>query len=319
MSHSWNRLAGVAIVVVALACAGSARALPPEEKDWEVQAMLYGWLMSIDAEVEAGDVSRDLEVKFKDILEDLGWAVFGNVEARWKRGLVIVDTLGSQVVSDLSGSPRTLPYAGPLGNVAGTLTGGEFDVHTRLTMWALDTKLGFRALSVPMTKLLGKPENPEDGRRLDVDLLAGTRYWNITNKTGIEIKEPSLTVNGAPAQLPDRLPELALRHGVRVPGALLFGTDKSVQETVDWVDPIIGGRIGAGITKRWSLFVLGDVGGWSIGNASELTWQAMLGSKIQLTEHLGLQTGYRAVGVDKSGAFESTTLHGPQIGFFVRF
>lgn len=314
------RFARGAVVALAIVCAASsARALPPEEKDWEVQAMLYGWMMSIDAEVEAGDVSRDLEVKFKDILEDLGWAVFGNVEGRWKRGLVIVDTLGSQVVSDVSGSPRTLPFAGPLGNVSGELTGGEFDVHTRLTMWALDTKLGVRALSFPIAKLLGRTEDPDDRRRLDFDLFAGARYWNITNKTNLEIKEPSLTVNGAPAQLPDRLPEFALRHGVRVPGALLNGTDKSVQETVDWVDPIIGGRISAGITKRWSLFVLGDVGGWSIGNASELTWQAMLGSQIQFTEHLGLQAGYRALGVDQSGALESTTLHGPQIGFFVRF
>lgn len=315
-----GRLVRGAIGVVALlSVASTAQALPPAEKDWEVQAMFYGWAASIDAEVEAGDVSRDLEVKFKDLLSDLGWAVMGNVEARWKRGLVIVDTLGMQVVSDISGSPRTLPYAGPAGNVTGTLTGGEFDVHTRLTTWALDTKLGVRALSIPMTKVLGKPEDPEDRRRLDFDLFAGARYWNVTNKTSLEIQEPSLTVNGAPAQLPDRLPELALRHGVRVPGALLSGTDQSVQETVDWVDPIVGARIGAGITKRWSLFALGDVGGWSIGNASELTWQAMLGSKIQFTEHLGLQTGYRALGVDQSGALESTILHGPQIGFFVRF
>jgi opacity protein-like surface antigen len=97
------------------------------------------------------------------------------------------------------------------------------------------------------------------------------------------------------------------------------GTDRSVQNTVDWVDPIVGARIGADLTKRWSLFVLGDVGGWSIGNASELTWQAMLGSQFQLSERWGIQTGYRALGVDKGGALESTVLHGPQIGAFVRF
>lgn len=310
---------GVVVALAIVSAAASARALPPEEKDWEIQLMMYGWLASIDAEVEAGDVSRDLEMKFRDILDDLGWAIMGNVEGRWKRGLVVVDTLGMQVVSDLSGSPRSLADAGPLGNVAVGLTGGEFDVHTRLTTWALDTKLGFRVLSFPTVKLLGRSEEPDDRRRLDFDLFAGARYWNVTNKTNLEIQSPSLTVNGAPAQLPGILPDVALRHGVRVPGALLNGTDQSVQETTDWVDPIVGGRITADVTKRWSLFALGDVGGWSIGNASELTWQAMLGSKIQLTEHLGLQTGYRALGVDQSGALESTILHGPQIGFFVRF
>jgi hypothetical protein len=37
----------------------------------------------------------------------------------------------------------------------------------------------------------------------------------------------------------------------------------------------------------------------------------MLGSTIQFAERFGLQTGYCAL--------ENTPLHGPQIGFFVRF
>jgi hypothetical protein len=307
------------VLAVALLClATAAHALPPEEKDWEVQGTFYGWLASIDAEVEVGDISRDVNVKFKDIFNDLGWAVMGKVEGRWKRALVIVDTIGMQVVSDASGSPRTVSAVGPQGNV-GSLTGGEFDVHTRLTTWALDTKLGLRAFSVPVTKLLGKSEDPEDRRRLDFDLLAGTRYWNVTNKTNLEIKQPSFAVNGAPATPPGDLSGIGLRHGVRVPAALLNGTDKSVQDTVDWVDPIIGMRIRGDVTRRWSLFALGDIGGWGIGNASELTWQGMLGSQIQVTDHFGFQTGYRALGVQRSGALDNTILHGPQLGMFVNF
>jgi opacity protein-like surface antigen len=320
VSRSTDGLRCIAVACALVFAATAARALPPEEKDWEVQATFYGWAASIDAEVEAGDVSRDLEVKFQDLLGDLGWAVMGNVEARWKRALVVVDALGMQVVSDISRSPRTVPFAGPGGNVTGDLTKGESDVHTRLTTWALDTKLGVRALSLPTAKLIGRTEEPDDRRRFDVDLFAGLRYWNVTNKTNLEVNPASLTVNGAPAELPGVLPDLAERRGVRLPpGVLRNGTDRAVQDTVDWVDPIVGARIGADVTKRWSLFVLGDVGGWSIGNASELTWQAMLGSQIQLSERWGLQTGYRALGIDQSGALESTILHGPQIGAFVRF
>lgn len=301
-----------------LGVATAARALPPAEKDWEVQATFYGWLASIDAEVEAGGISRDVEIEFKDIFNDLGWAVMGKVEGRWKRALVLVDTIGMQTASDLSGSPRTVSAVGPEGNV-GSLTGGEFDVHTRLTTWTLDTKLGIRAFSIPVTKLLGKPDDPEDRRRLDFDLLAGTRYWNVTNKTNLEIKQPSFAVNGMPATPPGVLSGIALRRGVRVPAGLLSGTDKAVQDTVDWVDPIIGMRIRGDVTRRWSLFALGDIGGWSIGNASELTWQAMLGSQIQVTDHFGFQTGYRALAVQQSGTLDNTILHGPQLGMFVNF
>lgn len=309
--------------VMTLACvaiASPASALPPEERDWEVQASLYGWMASIDATVSAAGVTRDFEVDFKDILEDLGWAVMGNVEGRWKRGLVIVDTVGMQVVSDLSGGPRTRPFAGPGGMVTGDLKAGEFDVHTRLTIWILDTKLGVRALSFPITKITGSAEVPGDLRHFDVDLFAGMRYWNITNKIGLEVQPAALTVNGVPTPLPGVLPEVAQRNGVRLPPQVLRdGTDKNKQETTDWVDPIIGMRLRADITKRWSLFVLGDVGGWNIGSASDLTWQGMIGSRFAVSEHWGFQTGYRALGVDKNDTFESTIMHGPQIGAFVRF
>jgi hypothetical protein len=114
-------------------------------------------------------------VKFQDLLSDLGWAVMGNVEARWKRALVVVDTFGMQVVSDISRSPRTVPFTGPGGNVMGDLTRGESDVHTRLTTWALDTKLGVRALSLPVVKLIGRTaaRRPTPLRRRSV---RGARY-----------------------------------------------------------------------------------------------------------------------------------------------
>jgi hypothetical protein len=304
---------------LALALAPSARALPPEPKDWEVQATFYGWLASIEGRVEARGISRDFDVKFRDILDDLGWAVMGNVEGRYKRALLIVDTLGMQVVSEVDDGPRTRPFSGPFGFVNGELTVGGFDLHTRLTTWAIDNKLGFRVFSTPLVKLTGKSPEESDLRRFDLDLFAGARYWRITNKTNLDIDPAALTVNGTPTQIPGVLPDLALRHGVRVPGALLNGADTQATETVDWVDPIVGLRVRADLLKRWSLFVLGDVGGWNIGNASDLTWQAMLGSQFHVSERWGFQTGYRALGVDRNSTFESTILHGPEIGVFVRF
>jgi hypothetical protein len=204
--------------------------------------------------------------------------------------------------------------------VNGELTTGGYDVHTRLTTWAIDHKLGFRVLSTPLVKLTGKSPEADDLRRFDLDLFAGARYWSVTNKTNLDMDPATLTVNGQTVSLPGViLSDLDLGNGVRVRRALVNGTDSQATETVDWVDPIVGLRVRGDLTQRWSLFAMGDVGGWNIGNASDLTWQAMLGSQIRLTERLGLQTGYRVLSVDRNETFQNVTMHGPQIGFFVRF
>lgn len=303
----------------ALLLASPVRALPPEERPWDLQISMYGWLASLDAEIDAGGVQTDVEMSFRDILSDLGWAAMGGVEGRYRRALFAVDVLGMQVVSDASGSGRTRSFQVLANGPGGELHIGEFDVHARLTQWMLDVKPGFRVLSIPTAELFGGTAQPEDRRRFDLDLFAGFRYWNVQNKTGVEIQPATLTVGGVGVPLPDVLPDVDLGH-VRVRGALLRGTDKNVQETVDWFDPIVGARVTTGITKRWTVFLSGDVGGWNIGDdSSDFTWQAMLGSRIALSEHWSLQTGYRALGVERDNALANALLHGPQIGALFRF
>ena len=312
-------IAAASIALCALVFAGSARALPPEERAWDLQVSMYGWLASLDATIDAGGVQTDVDMSFRDILSDLGWAAMGGVEGRYQRVLLAVDVLGMQVVSDASGSGRTRSFQALAGGPGGELHVGEFDVHARLTQWMLDVKPGFRLLSIPTAELFGGAAQPEDRRRFDLDLFAGFRYWNVTNKTGIEIEPATLTVAGVGVPLPGVLPDLDLGD-VRVPGALLRGTDRAVQDTVDWFDPIVGARVTAGVTQRWTVFLSGDVGGWNAGDdSSDFTWQAMIGSRIALSEHWSLQSGYRALGIDRDNALADAILHGPQIGALFRF
>jgi len=308
-------VAGLGVCLVA----SSARALPPAEKDWEITLSAYGWLASVYSEVEVGDVQTDVDVKFRDILSDLGWGAMGGVEGRYQRALLVVDVLGMQLASDVSQSPHQRGFTLPNGT-PGLLTVGGSDVHTRLTLWMLDVKPGFRVLSIPVTDVTGGTAQPDDRRRLDLDLFAGFRYWNITDKTGVEVDPASLTVGGAPVSLPGLLPRFD-RHHVRLPGRIIRnGIDKAKQDTTDWFDPIIGARVGVDVTKRWSVFLRGDVGGFDLGsNASSLTWQGMLGSEIHVTDHVSLTWGYRALGIERDGAVADTILHGPQIGALFRF
>jgi hypothetical protein len=299
--------------------AAPARALPPAEKDWEIVLSMYGWLASIDAEVEVDDVETDVNVKFRDLLSDLGWAMMGGVEGRYQRALLAVDVLGLQVATDATQSPHQRPFE--LGNgTAGILTVGGSDVHTRTTVWIVDVEPGFRVLSRPLSDVIGGTAEPDDRRRLDLDLFLGFRYWNVTNKLNVEVDPASLTVGGVVAPLPGVLPRIR-RHGVRLPGEIIRnGADKDVEDWVDWFDPIVGARVTVVVTKRWTVSLRGDVGGFNIGsNASDFTWQAMLGSEIHLTEHVSLTTGYRALGLERDGVFANTILHGPQLGALFRF
>jgi hypothetical protein len=311
-------------VFAATACvvAGdSARALPPADRDWELQLSFYTWAASLHADVEAGDVQTEIDQGFFDILQDLRWAVMGGAEARYQRGVLLLDTIGMQLVTDVHGGPKKLRFERefPRREIEGELTVGEHDVHTRLTQWIVDVKPGFRVLSLPMAKLTGAPESPDDWRRFDVDLLAGFRYWNVTNKTNLEIDPAELRVNGNRVRVPDLRGRLEL-DDVGIPGRpLRNGADSNDTETVDWVDPIVGLRLGADVTERWSVFLLGDVGGWSIANASDLTWQGMIGSHFQITDHWGVSGGFRALGVKRDPALDDAILWGPQIGAVFRF
>ena len=313
------RPARLGCILLALCCLGApARALPPQEKDWEIDVSVYGWLASLHTKVEVGDVQTDIDESVRDILGDLGWAVMGGVEGRYRRALFAVDVMGMQIATDATGDPRTRDFTLP-GGADGTLAIGGYDVHTRLTEWMLDVKPGFRVLSIPVTDLTGGTAQPEDRRRLDVDAFLGFRYWNITDKTGVQIDPASLTVGGEPVDLPGRLPGID-HGGVHLPGDLLRnGTDKANQATYDWVDPLLGARVAVDVTKRWSVFARGDVGGFGIGNASDLTWQGMLGSQFRVADHASLTAGYRALGIERDGPVKNTILYGPQIGVLLDF
>ena len=75
-----------------------------------------------------------------------------------------------------------------------------------------------------------------------VDLVLGGRYWHLDT----EIKADSP----------------------------FFAGSTSVEQTMDWVDPMVGARFAADLTPKLQLIGRGDVGGFDIGNASKLSWSA---------------------------------------------
>jgi hypothetical protein len=314
----------VAPAVFVLLLAGIARALPPPPPpvpDWEVEAFFNGWLTWLRLDVEAGGIKKSFDFSLPDLLKNLGWAFAGGTQIRYKRMLLQVDAWGSQIADNVNTNQVTRPFnlLGPLGP-GGSLTVGPAKVSTRTTTWFVDNKIGYRAVSYPLSKLMSSLA-PEDPRRIDADILIGLRYWNVRTKNGLRIDPAVLTVGGMSVDLGNvNLPDFS-RRGVRIPGRLLKGTSgEHFDAHTTWVDPVIELRVRGDVTRTISLVALGDIGGFSAwNNASSLTWQGMLGSRWQFAKHWAVEGGYRALGVQRSGAVDKAILYGPQISMIFNF
>lgn len=319
--RTWGR--GIGIVAAGLLFAtGAAAQGAPAQKDWEVRLQLHGWVSAVDADLEAGGISTDLQLGFDDILEDLKWALQGVTEVRYRRALLLLDVNGNQIATDVDAGQRSFPVqllnAGP----GGTISVGPVDASVRTTVWIIDLKGGWRVLDAPLSRLSGD-ERPDDPRRFQVDLFAGVRYWNVKTDTEIDVAPATLTIGGSTASLSSLdMQRVRGRVGdVTLPGSLLLGGSRDVEARTDWFDPIVGVRVSADVLESLTLFTLGDMGGFDIGEASGLTYQAMVGLEWRFTRSLSVSAAYRALGIDRSeqGVVEHAVMHGPQLGFGIRF
>lgn len=154
----------------ALACllaspvlAGTADAA--DDEGWVFSLAPYGWLVSLSGEVGADGDAADVDLPFRDILEDLNFGFMGVAEARRGRWFGALDVLVSELRSDARFGP----------------TRAEADLDQWLTK--LGVFGGYRALSHP----LGAGDDP---RRLTVDGYGGGRLWYVD--TDIELDSPIL-------------------------------------------------------------------------------------------------------------------------------
>ncbi|WP_262027062.1 hypothetical protein [Microvirga sp. Mcv34] len=140
---------------------------------------------------------------------------------------------------------------------------------------------------------------------LAFDVLAGARYWH-------QSADLSLAVAGAVSTA-----------DLDVVGARAIAHSGSV----DWVDPMIGGRIRYTVAPGHELLLRGDIGGFGLG--SDFSWQAIGAYGFELGTYQGVTfsgvIGYRALYVDyvqgegrQRYQFDMLQ-HGPVLGISARF
>jgi hypothetical protein len=92
-------------------------------------------------------------------------------------------------------------------------------------------------------------------------------------------------------------------------------------DTLAFVDPIVGGRVFIPMTKTWFFGLRGDIGGFGIGNASDLALNGSAFFNWQINQPVSMQFGYRALYMKyNEGENEwNATQHGPWVGIGYSF
>jgi hypothetical protein len=144
-------------------------------------------------------------------------------------------------------------------------------------------------------KFLGKPStdpNIDWRRRAIVDVYVGGRYFRTA---------PQITITRPIGEPLER-----------------SGVDSRV-------DPFVGLRVGWDMSYRWRMGFKGDIGGFGIGDAAELSWQAAVEIGYRVSKRVVILGGYRWLdfdtitgeGEDRNG--QSLLQQGPIIGVGIAF
>ena len=142
-------------------------------------------------------------------------------------------------------------------------------------------------------------------RHTAIDILAGARYWhqdmsiNLTLAGTLDAGDLSISGNRAIA-----------RSG-----------------SVDWVDPLVGGRIRYNLAPGQDFILRGDVGGFGVG--SQFSWNALAAYSFVFSKRDGVTysglLGYRALSADYEQGSGRTkyvydvVMHGPVTGLTIGF
>ena len=134
------------------------------------------------------------------------------------------------------------------------------DTEVDLRQTILDFGLAYRLVQTPVGR---------DGTQsLTLDSLGGLRYAYLRQEA-----------------------ELNVAIGPFAPGTTLGGDE-------EWVEPFVGARLTWDVGETVAVVIRGDIGGFGIGSASDLTWNLLAGVDWQFGKNMALKAGYRILDID---------------------
>ncbi len=154
---------------------------PPAASGWKVRTALYGWAQGLEGDVAARGISAPVDLKFKDIAEDLDMAVMGLVEVNHGRWGVLLDVN----YADLSDSVPT-----PLGFIAPS---ADFN----MTQWLVNGYVTYNVFRTDTTVF---------------DVFAGARFNSIEIDLSINDADFSQEKSWVDPVIGFRVQQMLTRH-----------------------------------------------------------------------------------------------------------
>jgi hypothetical protein len=323
----------------------------PMPSGWEFRLTPYVWGPSLNGKQTVRGRTVDVDITFVDIVRKIlehGDTLIGamaNVEARNGPFALFAD--GVYMLIRASGGITRARDISP--RVSATLSAA---LDLQIQMGIAEAGAAYEVAR------FGLPFGPTTTVPVAFDVLAGARYWyqrlDFSFKLGSILDINALALRDERPDLaghPD-LRDIVALSGRTPPGFLdlndlyargdRLGLARALAQnglqlrrnraiarsgTIDWVDPLVGGRVRVAIAPGHELFVRGDVGGFGAG--SKFSWQAVGGYSFDYAVQNGITwsglIGYKALYVDYAQGqgrrrYEFDMLqHGPVVGISLRF
>ncbi|MHC4554654.1 MAG: YfaZ family protein [Planctomycetota bacterium] len=276
---------------------------------WHFKLMPYAWVPSVlKADATLSGLGGSVRLNTQDIIDNLGMLMFGRIEA-WKddKWGLSYDTfylylqyddgfsLNPSAKKEIGGDRFNQKFAVDVNaDVA-------FDIDIRL--WMNDFAAHYR--------LVDQRFGDGNKERFIFEPYGGLRYTYLKEEATIQQNtNVSLSSSGS------------LGSGSQ--SASSSGKEK-IGDSRDWVEPFVGGRISWDLNEKFTLWFRGDVGGFGIGSASDLTYNLIPGCAYKLTENTTVDFSYRYLNMDYSNGSGSDKLaldveaYGPVIGMTILF
>lgn len=324
---------------------------PPE---WEARIRVFGWFGAFHGDVVSQSAKVVADAELDEAFQLHNFGAGAEIDVRWRRLVVLAGGSWFDVDDErkTSATSAVIPLfssiqfgdADPIvtrSDVRLDFRPGHLDVDVEQVL--ADLQLGYRAWDGRLPAFLGGSE--KDDRRVSLDLLAGVRRWDV--HTSVEVRTPPASVQpfdvpvyvfdpfgGFHTESVPASPELAawirdtvvLRdvrggHGAVLPEVAGAGTHITYRADEDWIDAVVGLRLGVDLTDWLHLRLRGDVGGFGIGDASRIAYAAEAALVFALARHFEAELSWYVLGVDRDhGSVALDTIqHGPRVGLVYRF
>jgi opacity protein-like surface antigen len=273
---------------------------------WKIHLMPYAWFpTTLKSKSTLSGLEGTVRLNLQDILDNVDMLFYGRVEA-WKDdtwGLSydsLYINLGYDGGFELSGSAvREIGGERLIREIeTDTDLDGALDVDIRL--WMNDFAAHYR--------LVDQRFGDGNKERFIFEPYGGFRYTYLRQEATIEQDiNVRITSSGPRSRSRSR------------------SREEKIGDSRDWVEPLVGARFVWELNEKFSLNFRGDVGGFGIGSASNLTYNLIPGCSYRLTENTTFDFSYRYFNMDYSNGSGSNKLamdaeaYGPVIGMTILF